>query len=61
MNKTHPWIVSFVQQCLSFYLGEGGQEPVSVSDDGSRLTFKVNDFLAKANVANVHLSHAYLS
>lgn len=60
MNKTPPWIASFVQQCLSFYLGEGNPNPIDVDDDGTNLSFRVNGLSAKANVANVCLSFARL-
>lgn len=56
MNKTPPWIASFVQECLSFYLDEGASKAIDVGDDGTDLSFKVDGSFAKANVLTVCLS-----
>lgn len=55
MNRNLPWIGSFVQQCLSFFLDEGRPEPIDVEDDGANLNFRVRGLSAKANVADVCL------
>lgn len=61
MTETLPWIADFVQQCVSSYLGEGAPKPIKVHDDGSKLTFKVNDLTEKANIHTVCPSLAHLS
>lgn len=56
MDKNPPWIASFVQQCLSFFLDEGKPKPINVEDDGAKLSFRVSGLSGKARVANVCLS-----
>lgn len=56
MNINPPWIASFVQQCLSFFLDGGKPKHIDVEDDGASLSFRVHRLSGKAKVANVCVS-----
>lgn len=53
MNQNPPWIASFVQQCLSFFLDEGKPKPIGVEDDGANVRFRVHGLSGRTKVLNV--------
>lgn len=53
MNPIDPWIATFVERCLSFYLGDSHQDDIELTNDGTALRFKISGFTPRAAIAEV--------
>lgn len=55
-NPVPPWIASFVERCLAFYIGQTPDSGVKVEDDGTYLKFCVSQPTCLALVSQVSYS-----
>lgn len=52
-NLIPPWIASFVERCLGFYIGQIPDSEIEVDDNGACLSFRINQSSCLALVAEV--------
>lgn len=55
-----PWIATFVERCLGFYIDQTSDSGIEVEDNGACLSFRVNQSSCLALIAEVTHSLALL-
>ena len=53
MSVPAPWLATFVEQCLGFYLGNTAHNDIEVEDDGATLSFKKPELTSVAAISEV--------
>lgn len=53
MSVPAPWLATFVEQCLGFYLGNTAHNGIEVEDDGATLSFRKPELTSVAAISEV--------